>query len=173
MDILNPNERAGVFDAASHLNIHGWTVVSDRVMGGLSGGKVVVNSDRLIFSGEVSLKNNGGFTMLKKQFSRITLPGHNAFVVKLKGDKRPYQFRVKSNKDQDHSHTYRFDTNGEWQEIVIPYALLTPKFRGRKLDLPGFEGKYLEEVGFLIGNKREENFELQISYIGTALKNVH
>ena len=31
-----------------------------------------------------------------------------------------------------------------------------PSFRGRKLDKPNFPKEYIEEIGFLIGNKKNE-----------------
>jgi len=34
---------------------------------------------------------------------------------------------------------------------------LYPSFRGRKLDLPNFSHDYIEEIVFLIGNKKPEN----------------
>ena len=43
-----------------------------------------------------------------------------------------------------------------------------PSFRGRRLDEPNFSHDYIEEIVFLIGNKKNENFELIIDKI--ALK---
>ena len=40
-----------------------------------------------------------------------------------------------------------------------------PVFRGRGLNQPNFSGKYLQEIGFLIGNKRAEKFNLIIDKI--------
>jgi hypothetical protein len=42
---------------------------------------------------------------------------------------------------------------------------MLPKFRGRDLNQPVYQGDFLEEIAFLIGNKKEENFELRIRYI--------
>ena len=38
-------------------------------MGGLSSGKISVNNDKALFSGNISFKNNGGFLMLKTQMN--------------------------------------------------------------------------------------------------------
>jgi hypothetical protein len=43
-----------------------------------------------------------------------------------------------------------------------------PSFRGRKLDAPNFSHDNIEEIVFLIGNKKNERFELIIDKI--ALK---
>ena len=43
-----------------------WRIVNDGVMGGLSSSKAIVNDDnKIIFSGNVSLENNGGFASLR------------------------------------------------------------------------------------------------------------
>jgi len=40
-----------------------------------------------------------------------------------------------------------------------------PAFRGRKLELPNFSESTIEEIAFLIGNKKNEDFELLIDSI--------
>ena len=34
-----------------------------------------------------------------------------------------------------------------------------PTFRGRKLDKPNFSDDHIEEIGILIGNKKEQEFQ--------------
>jgi hypothetical protein len=48
---------------------------------------------------------------------------------------------------------------------VIPFEKLEPTFRGRKLNIPNFSNQLLEEICFLISNKREENFKLLIDCV--------
>ncbi|MCH9723174.1 MAG: CIA30 family protein [Actinomycetia bacterium] len=42
--------------------VAGWTTVTDPVMGGLSTSAVSFRDGGLVFSGSISLENNGGFT---------------------------------------------------------------------------------------------------------------
>ena len=58
-----------------------------------------------------------------------------------------------------------FLTSGEWQEIVIPLEDMYPSFRGRRLNQPNFSSDYIEELAFLIGNKKSESFKLLIDKI--------
>ena len=58
-----------------------------------------------------------------------------------------------------------FETTGIKQEIVIPLNSFLPKFRGRSLELPNFGANTIEQIAFLIGNKTNENFSLQIESI--------
>jgi len=143
----------------------GWWIVNDGVMGGLSEGDFQVTDMKAIFSGRVSTDNNGGFTMVRKQFSSVSILDHKSFVILLKGDGKTYQFRVKSNANQRHSYVYSFTTTTEWQEIIIPFSSLEPRFRGRKVDTANFDGQQIEEIAFLIGNKQKESFQLILDKI--------
>ena len=40
-----------------------------------------------------------------------------------------------------------------------------PWFRGIKLDKPNFNAEYIEEIAFLIANKKAEHFQLLIDNI--------
>jgi NADH dehydrogenase [ubiquinone] 1 alpha subcomplex assembly factor 1 len=42
---------------------------------------------------------------------------------------------------------------------------MVPSFRGRKLDMPNYPAKVLEEVVILISNKKAERFSLEIDKI--------
>jgi len=158
-------EKITIFDFKQEGSEKGWYIVNDGVMGGLSQGQFSTQNEVGVFKGLVSTDNNGGFTMVQNRFDTLLTNKYTAFVLKLKGDGKNYQFRVKSDKYDRHSYVYQFSTNGEWQEIVIPFSSLVPRFRGRSMDLPNFDGSQIEELAFLIGNKRDEAFELQIRKI--------
>lgn len=155
-------EQMTIFDFKQPKSAEGWYIVNDGVMGGLSQGQFSATNELGIFQGTVSTDNNGGFTMVQNKFKPIKTDKFSAFVIKIKGDGKDYQFRVKSDKYSRHSYVYQFTTTGDWEEISIPFSSLAPRFRGRSMDLPNFDGIQIEEVAFLIGNKRDESFELQI-----------
>ncbi len=60
---------------------------------------------------------------------------------------------------------YEFETTTEWQSIEIPITELYASFRGRTVDFPNYDGTNLEEIAFLVGNKKNETFELIIDKI--------
>ena len=76
-----------------------------------------------------------------------------------------YHLRIKSDANDYHSYITYFTTSKDWQSVVIPKNEFYPSYRGRKLDRPNFEGKQMVEIGFLIGNKKAENFKLMIDHI--------
>lgn len=155
-----------IFDFSNNNDLKQWRVVDDVVMGGRSNGSLTVNSDgSAVFSGRISLENNGGFSSVRHQTDDIKLNGYSQFKIRLKGDGKPYQFRCKANLNQRHSYSHEFETTGHWQTITIPFNEMAATFRGYRLDIPNFEGKLLSEIAFLIGNKKEESFTLVIDKI--------
>lgn len=135
-------------------------------MGGKSKSQFHLNTEANgTFEGAVSLENNGGFCSVKYVFEPITLEKSTFISIRLKGDGKKYQFRVKSNTSDSHSYVYHFQTNADWQTIEIPISELYPAFRGQKLNMPNYNGSHLEEIAFLIGNKKEEQFQLVLDRI--------
>lgn len=142
-----------------------WVVVNDGVMGGKSEGKISTNGKTATFKGNVSLKNNGGFTSIRKRFETMNISGAKYLFIELKGDKKDYQFRLKNSIDERHSFKYAFSTSGEWETVPIQLNEMTPTYRGMRPNVPNYEANALSEIGFLIANKKAEQFELQIAKI--------
>ena len=155
-----------IFDFDKNSKIRDWRIVDDVVMGGVSKSNITINKGgHGVFSGHVSLDNNGGFSSVRHQFSGLNVSGYNKFIVRIKGDGKNYQFRVKSKLNEYHSYKHEFSTNKTWQIIEIPFDKLKATFRGRLLDMDSFSNNILEEIGFLISNKKEEYFKLEIDFI--------
>lgn len=155
-----------VFNFNSANSLKSWTIVDDDVMGGISSSNIVVNKNGIgLFTGHVSTENNGGFSSLRHQFNLVDISDYKSFIIKVKGDGRNYQFRVKSNINEYHSYKYEFETNNKWQDIEIQFNQMQPTFRGRMLSIPSFSNATLQEICFLISNKVEEDFSLEIDFI--------
>lgn len=143
-----------------------WQVVDDVVMGGRSSGSFdLTNAGYAKFSGSVSLENNGGFSSVRLDIETLNVGPDSKIRIRLKGDGNPYQFRVKHDRNEYYSYTTQFETTGEWQTVEIPLANLHPSFRGRRLDLPNFDHDTIEELRFLIGNKKPQEFQLLLESI--------
>lgn len=155
-----------IFDFDKNADIQNWRIVDDVVMGGRSSGSFTLSPEgHGLFEGRVSLENNGGFSSVRYGFEKMNVNANSKIVITLKGDGKPYQLRVKEDAGTRHSYVTSFATSGEWQEIAIPLADMYPVFRGRKLDLPNFAHRQIEEIVFLIGNKENENFKLLLDKV--------
>lgn len=155
-----------IYNFQSQQSAADWYVVNDGVMGGLSKGKMSVNDvGNGVFEGFVTIENNGGFSSVKYSFAKKDVSNFKSVKLRIKGDGKPYQFRIKSNESQSHSYITAFITMGEWETITIPFNTFYPSFRGNTLDRPNYDGQFMEEVTFLIGNKKMESFALEIERI--------
>ena len=100
-----------LFNFNTKSNITNWNVISDVVMGGRSNGSFNINKKGFgVFEGYVSLENNGGFSMIQYKFDNKKVNSFNKFCIRLKGDGKNYQFRVKTNNGDQHSYVIPFKT---------------------------------------------------------------
>lgn len=155
-----------LFDFSGNSDLKEWNVVDDVVMGGRSDGHFQLNdAGHAVFEGEVSLENNGGFSSVRYRFPEIEVAGYQKVKIRLRGDGKRYQFRMKSDQSDRHAYITYFQTTGEWQTVEIKLFDMYPTFRGRRLNMPNYSGKKLAEVAFLIGNKKPESFRLELDKI--------
>jgi len=155
-----------IFDFSLESNLKNWVVRDDVVMGGRSSGSLSVNQEgHGVFNGRVSLENNGGFSSVRYRCSSLEVDKFSKVKIRVKGDGNRFQFRIKSSRRDYHSYIIYFQTTGDWQEIELPFADMYPTFRGRTLDMENYPGVIIEEIAFLIGNKKAQSFQLEIDKI--------
>jgi hypothetical protein len=155
-----------LFDFTKEANISAWRVVDDVVMGGRSSGSFYLSPEgHGVFEGQVSLENNGGFSSVRYNFSKISTSPNDILQIKLKGDGKAYQVRIKDRSDRYYSYIISFPTSGNWEVVELKLSDMYPSFRGRKLDEPNFGHQQIEELTFLIANKKPEKFKLVLDEI--------
>lgn len=146
-----------------------WVAVNDGVMGGRSSGGPSVADGRLEFSGTLSLANNGGFSSVRSVGRDFDLSDASHVVLRVRGDGRRYQLRLATDaryRGSAISYGAGFDTTaGEWIEVRVPLADLKPTWRGNDLQGPPLDPSKVEEIGLLIGDKREGPFTLFVDWI--------
>lgn len=155
-----------IYDFNKNSSPRDWRIIDDGVMGGLSQGKFSINADgHGVFAGTVSLENNGGFSSVRYQTEKIKVTNDSKVLIRLKGDGKEYQFRIKDQVNSYYSYITTFKTSGEWETISIKLSDLYPSFRGQNLNLPNFKSDAFEEIVFLVGNKKNESFQLVVDKI--------
>ncbi|MGQ7869587.1 CIA30 family protein [Sunxiuqinia sp. sy24] len=155
-----------LFDFSKTSELSDWTVVNDDVMGGRSTSSITLDPEgNGVFEGTVSLENNGGFSSVRYRTGSTNIAGLKKVGIRLKGDGKRYQFRVKAKASDYFSYVGYFQTSGEWQLVEISLQNLYPAFRGRRLSEPNFSGDSIEEIAILIGNNKNEAFKLELDQI--------
>lgn len=148
-----------------------WRVQNDVVMGGRSDSNLkMTDESKAHFSGRVSLENDGGFCSIHQTTEKdpyVIGEEASAFFLILKGDGKDYNFRVRTPKGR-HAYGFTFPTKGggDWETISIPFSAMEAAFHGEPVDVPNYAGENVVEMQLLIGNKKEESFEILIESIG-------
>ncbi|OUU25278.1 MAG: hypothetical protein CBC13_02300, partial [Planctomycetia bacterium TMED53] len=154
--------------------VRGWRTVLDGVMGGLSTGKISHggNSGTLVFEGETSLRNNGGFSSMRSNLPRGAMEGADSIQFRVKGDGRTYIFGTRSsNGSGGDSFWTRFDTvAGEWKTVTIKIEDMERHFFGQRL--PGkISPEQVRGLDFYIYDKKAGPFRLEIDQIRAISSN--
>jgi hypothetical protein len=166
LSLSNESNKKEIYAFTAQSKVNEWRIVNDDVMGGISESSIACTAaGHGLFSGHVSMENNGGFASIQLN-TRIQLAKEQKYIVlRIKGDGKAYEFRMKSEISQYESYVHSFATSGEWQTIKLPISEFYPQFRGRRLNSLNFNFNTIEQVSFLIANKQEEDFKLWIDRI--------
>lgn len=148
-----------------------WCVQDDVVMGGRSDSQLKLTAENYAhFSGHVSLENNGGFCSIHQTVEKnpyVIAERSMAFVLLVSGDGKNYNFRVRTPNGR-HAYGFTFSTigGGEWETITIPFDEMEAEYHGEPVEVPNYAGENIVEMQLLIGNNKEESFEILIESIG-------
>ena len=147
-----------------------WNIVNDTVMGGRSSSRWSKNSSALSFEGFLSLENNGGFASVRHDLDNINLSSTDGIFIKVKGDGRKYQFRIRSQASRWANYSQEFKTKKNTvQSFFLPYKDFKPSWRGRSVrNVPTLTGKDVRGIGFLLGDKVQGKFKLDILNISAS-----
>lgn len=147
----------------------GWRIINDGVMGGLSRSRIQSTDQGTgLFTGELSLENNGGFASIRTLVGSHDLSQAAGLEIRVKGDGRTYQLRLRTT-DRWDGIAYRasFRTpKGRWFTARFPFEDFVPSFRGRVVaDAGPLDAARIEQLGFLIADKVTEPFSLEIDFV--------
>ena len=148
--------------------LENWVIVNDTVMGGVSTASLVHINDYMKFSGELSMRNNGGFASTRRIYEPVAWQNNKPISISIRGDGRRYQFRLRTNRFIDGvAYVKAFETvKGEWQTIRFLQNDFTAQFRGRLVnDAPALVFSDITQLGFMLADGTPGEFELHIKQI--------
>ena len=163
--LMNTSD-ALIFNFTKEANLSSWQVIDDGVMGGRSQGNFAINEEgNAVFEGTVSLDNYGGFSSVRHRLLEKDISKYTKVLLRIKGDGKKYQFRIKEKRRDYYSYVTTFQTTNEWQTITLEMHQMYLAFRGRTLNMDNLKPNKIEEIAILIGNKKAEKFRLEIDSI--------
>jgi monofunctional biosynthetic peptidoglycan transglycosylase len=144
--------------------------VDDAVMGGVSRSAFAPGDEGIaVFSGVVSLANNGGFASIRSRPRDWGIGAASAFVLRVRGDGKRYRFNVRT---ADSLEAFRYEAPvepppAEWTEVEIPVASMVGKAFGRRVPLTGApDPSRVRTLGFMISDRQAGPFRLEVDWIG-------
>jgi len=171
----SPEGNVPLFTFDGSVSADGWRIINDGVMGGVSKSSVITNpSGALIFSGTLSLDNNGGFASTRSAAITKKIGSYDGIELVVTGDGNKYKCGIRTNNRFDGiAHQASFKTSsGKEQRIRIPFSDFDPTWHGRRLS----EDKRMNpddvrNIGFLIADKQEGSFQLEVKSISAYREN--
>lgn len=145
-----------------------WFSVNDNVMGGVSDGSFRrTRRKTLLFTGDISLENNGGFASIRSKPRDLDLAGATGISVKVRGDGRTYWVGLRTDRQFGASSYRAFlrTTRGKFTETVIPIADFKPQRYGRTLRGGPVDPAEVSSIGFTIADKKSGPFRLELKHV--------
>ncbi|MGA0878352.1 MAG: CIA30 family protein [Ilumatobacteraceae bacterium] len=160
-----------LFDFVSGDSDAGWNVVNDTVMGGVSSGRLAVEDGVLIFSGELSLDNNGGFASVRSpsidvRSAEVWASRSGPRIVVL-GDGRTWMVEVRTDEVSGGWIATLPTSAGSTTDVVLPWTSfepVTPFLDPRPADGP-LDPRRIVSIAFYLVDGIEGPFRLGIRAI--------
>ncbi|MFT5851589.1 MAG: hypothetical protein ACI87J_001562 [Colwellia sp.] len=166
MQLINPfkKEPSIMINFTEQKNADNWRITNDSVMGGKSEGRFLFEQDSGIFTGYISLENNGGFSSVFRMIE--PLPKNLETVsIDVEGDGITYQLRMIVSLDGYRlAYKHNFETvAGQRETLTFTLADFQASFRGRIMtNAPVLKSEDIRQVGFLITKKVAGKFSLSV-----------
>ena len=161
--------RRRVIDFSAPDTADQWRAIGDVVMGGVSSSRFEASDEgTALFTGDVSLENNGGFASVRSRSGVWDLDDARALVLRFRGDGKTYKFRLQTSRAYDgvnYQSIIRTEA-GEWSERTFTAADFLPVWRGRLVpNAPALDLAEVQSFGFLISDEQEGGFRLEVAAI--------
>lgn len=134
-----------------------WELVSDRVMGGVSGGTMVreevAGRVALRMRGQVSLENNGGFLQMALDLAPdgkgIDATCWTGIALDVRGNGETYNMHLRTDDVERSWQSYRqsFEAGPEWLTVFLPFSGFLPHRLEAPLDLAALRRIGLVAIG--------------------------
>jgi len=146
-----------------------WSVQNDTVMGGVSESSSTWVDKQLVFSGNLSLENNGGFVSCFGPVDEklpILMNGSTAIRIRATGDGKTYLFQLRGNDGTN--YVQRFTSTAQKDQVyVLPLSDFTSvDWRLEEIaDAPAIETSNIYQMGIYLVDKQTGPFRIAITSI--------
>ena len=157
------------FDFGTMQDGTSWRAINDGVMGGLSRGLLSVTDSSLVFSGQLSFANNGGFTSFRAPFGTYDLSKASQVRIRYRSEGTTFALMLEPT-DVFYFPHYRLPlpgTDGAWSEVSLPVSDIR-QYRlnsERPGEIESEELRKLIRIGFISSDKNTDPFTFEIDFL--------
>ena len=150
-------------------SIEGWTNVDDSVMGGVSASTTSWESGRLVFAGDLSLENNGGFTSVRGPVDPdlgALISDATELTLDADGDGRSYLLQLRTT--DEWLYVSPFTTvDGAPGSFPLELAAFEPvtRFLDPAPDAPPLDASTVVQMAIYLVDGQEGSFRLAVGGI--------
>jgi monofunctional biosynthetic peptidoglycan transglycosylase len=136
-------------------------VINDNVMGGRSRSRLLSTAMGLLFEGNVSLDNGGGFASFRAPL-RVP-PDATALQLAVRGDERRYRFVLRMDPGSGATqYQAPFVAPRSWTTLRFVAEDFLARFRGRPVRAPPLRLADIQAFGLLIGDGQSGPFQVEL-----------
>jgi hypothetical protein len=150
-----------------------WFSVDDDVMGGVSSSAgQILDTGTMLFSGTMSLDNNGGFSSIRSPWNPIDLSDYDGVIIRVLGDGQIYRMRIRTTSTgRDVAYNSFFETEKDaWTTVYIPFGTMVPTRFGFQVPVGELDPTRISSFGFMLSDKQEGEFALQVDWIRAVVE---
>ncbi|MEM6721590.1 MAG: CIA30 family protein [Bacteroidota bacterium] len=158
-----------IIDFGKYKNGESWKITNDGVMGGLSEGDYRFSDDGVVFSGTISLENNGGFSSYRSQFAKRDLSSFKKIIIRYRSKEYAMGFTLEMDR-RWYVPYYKADlpaTDWKWIEKEIIFTDFVKYNIGRKRAGTPTQKELANilRLGFISNEKKAGPFKIEVDYI--------
>jgi NADH dehydrogenase [ubiquinone] 1 alpha subcomplex assembly factor 1 len=162
----SPYAEAPLLDFSSPDGMREFRVINDGVMGGVSTSRLRLTAGAMVFEGEVSLENGGGFASFRGPVRFSTQSA--ALLLTVRGDGKRYKLTLKLDDDVGTGqYQAEFVAQRVWQTLHLVPGDFVARFRGRPVAAPTVRFSDVQYLGLLISDKQSGAFKVELKDIKT------
>ncbi len=165
-----------VADFSSDEAAAAWLSVNDNVMGGVSsGGFRITDNGTLLFTGNISLENRGGFASIRTRPAALGLEGYTVMALRVKGDGRTYYLDLRTSGNASGSYRAPLETvKDTWSEFRIPLENFGFAVFGRRVaSAQQLRAGNIQSVGFTLADGQSGPFRMEVDWIRGEIPGSH
>jgi len=144
-----------------------WQIVNDGVMGGKSQSEAVLLPNSLLFKGNLSLENNGGFASIRSPFENFDFSNAKYIEIRYRSEGGDFNFRLEQSRYFFNPYlAMKLANSSEWSTLKIKTSDLNVLRMGKELGKIDKDQKIkAKRLSIMKSDKQPGPFQIEIDYI--------